>query len=361
MDNKAEKRKHVEPHLFMFIFQRESLNVIRIMWLMSSSSGLAASRRTVVAGLCAVSAGIASIAAASEKAGRIPGVYLGAGRDGRGRLPDYERWLGRPASGVVDFISYLSWNDVLNSTHWTANSWAGYEGRLTLTIPMLPKSSDAGIAQGAAGAYDTIFKQLADIIAASRKTATIIRIGHEFNGNWYPWSVGRDAGAWKEYWRRIAQIFKGHISKNFLVEWSPIANKGSINVEDCWPGGDLVDVIGLSFYNDCTNHCVEDAKTRWREHVEGDWGVAWHRAFAKAQEKPRSFPEWGTGFRSNGMGGRDDPYFIEGMSQVLNEPSVFYHNYFDFDARDFHAKLSNNQFPMAALRFKQLFGSPRES
>jgi hypothetical protein len=142
----------------------------------------------------------------------------------------------------------------------------------------------------------------------------------------------------------------------FLIEWSPALNKGVLNIESVWPGADVVDIVGASFYNDCTNACIEVPQLRWKSHLNARWGLEWHAAFARKHNKPRSFAEWGTGFRTNGQGGRDDSYFIEKMAQTVADESVIYHNYFDYNAPDFNAKLSSGQFPNAAREFRILFG-----
>jgi hypothetical protein len=69
-----------------------------------------------------------------------------------------------------------------------------------------------------------------------------------------------------------------------------------------------------------------------------------------------SFPEWGTGTRPDGHGGGDDPYFIQQMASWIASANVLYHDYWDYPASDYNAKLSDNHQPNAGAMFRQLFG-----
>jgi hypothetical protein len=73
-----------------------------------------------------------------------------------------------------------------------------------------------------------------------------------------------------------------------------------------------------------------------------------------------SYPEWGTGVRKDGRGGDDDPYFIEQMAAWIHSNNVAYHNYWDYKAPDFDARLSDNRRPGAGAALKVAFASVGE-
>ena len=319
-------------------------------------------RRGVLAGL-AVGVLMANKSAATASAGaRVPGVYLGAAADGRRRLPAYEAWLGRPVSGVVDFLAFGDWNEVTYSSNSAISRWSGLGRRLTLTIPMLTRRGGSTLALGASGAYDRYFQNMATRLVQTQQSKAIIRIGHEFNGAWTLWCANSDLDVWINYWRRIASVFRKTPGAMFEIEWSPNLGVSSIDPGRAWPGDDLVDIIGGSFYNDCRGSCSVTGLERWKRQVDMPTGLGWHREFAASKRKPVSFAEWGTGIRLNGGGGGgggDDPVFIERFNDWLSQQDLRYHNYFDYNASDFHAKLSDNQFPKAAAAFKAAFSSRR--
>jgi mannan endo-1,4-beta-mannosidase len=82
-----------------------------------------------------------------------------------------------------------------------------------------------------------------------------IRLAHEMNGNWYPWSAGSGGntpGHYIETWRRARAIFaiKGLDARS--VQWIWAVNHedvGSARAEDCYPGDAEVDWIGIDGYN----------------------------------------------------------------------------------------------------------------
>ena len=96
---------------------------------------------------------------------------------------------------------------------------------------------------------------------------------------------------------------------------------------------------------------------RWNEQVRGVGGLAWHQAFARARNKPTSFPEWGLSIRDDGMGGGDNASFVERMHEWITTHTVAYHIYFNFDAPDGRHSLLTGQFPAGSEAFKRRFGA----
>ena len=65
---------------------------------------------------------------------------------------------------------------------------------MVLVFEMLSESWDSNqslqdMSAAASGAYDAVYTQMAKSIAASGAPPVSVRIGHEMNGNWYPWSA----------------------------------------------------------------------------------------------------------------------------------------------------------------------------
>jgi hypothetical protein len=187
--------------------------------------------------------------------------------------------------------------------------------------------------------------------------AAVIRLGWEFNGHWSPWDAAKDPQAFIDYWRRIVGLMRGVPGAAFRFDWNPILGNSTIAPDRVWPGGDVVDVIGLDVYNQSWTVPRLGPQARWRELRTQPIGLDWHRAFAAARGKPRSFPEWGTGRRPDGSGGGDDPVFIAGMAAWLAAPDILYHGYWDFPAEDYYALISTGEFPQAAAMLRRHFGN----
>lgn len=90
-----------------------------------------------------------------------------------------------------------------------------------------------------------------------------LRILHEFNGDWYPWSVAKnkmDPALYVDAFRHIYLIFKRAGVKNVRFIWCP--NSMSIPqvswncILEAYPGNQYVDIIGLDVYNGAGNNSV---------------------------------------------------------------------------------------------------------
>lgn len=83
-----------------------------------------------------------------------------------------------------------------------------------------------------------------------------LRILHEFNGDWYPWSISanqRDPQLLVDAFRHIHSIFKQCDVRNVKFIWCP--NSMSLPQEswnlilNAYPGDDYVDFVGVDVYN----------------------------------------------------------------------------------------------------------------
>jgi len=287
------------------------------------------------------------------------GVYLGAGCDGVKRMPAYERWLGRKPEQMLDFIP---WEALQQNGEWHVRCWknAGQK-RVVFSVPMLP-GSGAKLSDGAAGKFDTLFKNFAQQLVKYGYGDSIIRIGWEFNADWYPWAASRDPKSWIEYWRRIVTTMRSVPGANFKFDWNAAETWSWFRAERAYPGDDYVDIIGLDYYNALGENARHlSPQEAWELRKKAPHGLDWHKKFATKHDKPMSYPEWGTGKRKkDNLGGGDDPYFIEKMAEWIASNNVAYHNYWDYSAPIFNARLSDKRMPEAAQAFVQKFGDPKQ-
>lgn len=115
-----------------------------------------------------------------------------------------------------------------------------------------------------AGDFDAyLHKYAKDIVATGLPLA--IRLDHEMNGNWYPWSEldgkggtinGNNPGDFVKMWRHVHDIFQQEGANDLVIwDWSPnIVNKLSPSLRSAdylkslYPGDDYVDWVGVSGY-----------------------------------------------------------------------------------------------------------------
>ena len=119
---------------------------------------------------------------------------------------------------------------------------------------------------GGAGDYDAFLNAWADRLKAfvsgpdgSLGTAddrrVYIRLAHEMNGNWYPWSAvvgGNSAALVSAMWQRACAAIFSPKGSTATVQWIWARNNehaGSAHAESYYPGDAYVDWVGVDGYN----------------------------------------------------------------------------------------------------------------
>jgi hypothetical protein len=165
-------------------------------------------------------------------------------------------------SGIMEFES---WNrgrtldthfaqarvDGMTSFVITWEPWAPVAASLGRVVQykVQPGYSNTAIAAGSLDAYITRF---AKSVAAAGLTV-YMRLAHEMNGDWYPWS--HDAAAYVAAWRRVVSIFRAHRATNarfvFSINPSPYEPVATwmANIKRYWPGAGYVDQLGTTMIN----------------------------------------------------------------------------------------------------------------
>ncbi|MEA2221983.1 MAG: hypothetical protein QOH83_359 [Solirubrobacteraceae bacterium] len=297
---------------------------------------------------------------ASNPAGTL-GVYAGSGKPDA--VAAFESRLGRTVNQVHDYQPRDTWNG-LTAIGWALGRWTAsrYAHRVVYSIPMLPDSGGT-LAEGAAGAYNDRFRILALALVAGGDGAATLRLGWEFNGNWYRWSIGVANGPahYAAYWRQIVTTMRSVPGANFKFDWCPnnggsTVNGKQLSAAGAYPGDAYVDYVGMDIYDQSWSAQHADPSARWKEYVTKQDGLGWQRDFAAAHGKQLTFPEWGLARRQDGNGGGDSPYFIERMYEWIRTNPVAYHNYFEFSDSALDAALFDGKSPNASKRFVELFG-----
>lgn len=302
------------------------------------------------------------------------GAYTGSivgSSSARNRHHMYAGFLGRQPDFVVDFATNTDFAAMADAS--IPEGWRKFnQKRLMLTMPLIPNKvttggADATLAAAAAGDYNSNYTNLMINYQKAGYQDIIVRLGHEFNGTWYKWRAdnGNEALYVAAFRNAVTAIRNspnaGGSGVQFRFDWCPtwaaVPNQPSdCDVEACYPGDDVVDVIGLDVYN---QHfpAIEDPVERWESIVNGTHGLKWHAEFAAAHGKPISFPEWGTGVRvpdPDGNGGGDDPVFVRNMAAWIESHPVLYHSYWDVQA-DLDTRLSDYIYPMATQAYRAAF------
>jgi hypothetical protein len=292
------------------------------------------------------------------------GVYHGPGDTAA--VTRFEQRLGRRVELAHDYLDKRSWARMTN-VGWMTKRWtaAGFGGRMVFTVPMIPDTGGT-LKAGAAGKYNTHFRLLARRLVAGGQGTSTLRVGPEFNGRWFKWTMVVPNGAklYRRYWRQIVTTMRAVPGANFKFDWA--VNAGSAWVQNgkhqlraarAYPGDTYVDFIGIDVYDQSWAPGRKSAKKRWKEFVGQVDGLRWHARFAAAHGKPMSIPEWGLVRRKDGHGGGDNPYFISQMHRWIQTHQIAYHLYFESTDPNAVYGVFSGGFPRAAKSFVQYFGS----
>jgi hypothetical protein len=362
---------------------------------------------------------------ASPPAGLLPltdntaapylGVYEACVGPGIALNGKYAAWLNRTlvwGHDTIPFGSGSTWEHIAGKwDEWFYVPWSTWVHaapgrRLVLSMPMLPGPTDGSgpargegahlpvsLAQGAIGAYNEHFRGLAQTLVKYGLGDTIIRLGWEWNGNWYAWKVVTldDAHNFAAYWRQIVDTMRSVPgAQNLKFDWNPSnAFRNSYDPMEAYPGDTYVDYVGVDAYDETWAQTPEfpkgiyptppgmpdeEAEARheaaWSHAISSasDFGVAYWQKIADDHGKPMTFPEWGLIQRPppNDRGGFDDPYYIQKMYEYIQDPAhhVYFASYFDCDAGgEGNSRISPvngkpSQFPKAQALYQQLFRLP---
>lgn len=172
------------------------------------------------------------------------------------------------------------------------------------------------------GDYDD--RLVADLTAlrtawGSRRATLYYRFQHEFNGDWYPWSVSdEDIPDFISGWRRFAALFRSVFGydERFRIVWSPNAGTVSANIRniaDAYPGSRYLDVIGIDIYDffASTTEGEFDASIAAVDDGGGPVGLGAWRQFAEESGRPLALTEWG---QQHG----DNPVYMRKMHEFLD-------------------------------------------
>jgi hypothetical protein len=283
------------------------------------------------------------------------GVFRGSGRPDL--VQEYESWLGAGVGYAVDFTGRTAtteenpWSKI-DDPSWVCGKWANSKWRLALSTAMLP-NTNFSLEAGARGDYDAHWLSFAQKLVAGGCADTIVRLGWEFNGKFYPWAAGGQELTFASYWRRVVNTMRSVPGQQFLFDWTPLAGNTNANVEAAYPGDAYVDIIGLDAYD--TSGVHTSAADRWNDQLNRSYGLLWHQRFAAQHNKPMSFPEWGLTVRPNdNLGGGDNPYYIQKMWEWIGSNRVLYAAYFEVDAVDASHRLMTTQFPNSSNTYRQV-------
>lgn len=262
---------------------------------------------------------------------RVPlGAFLGSDATGVARIGGFQGWLHRIEVTVGrSYLPGATWAD-LEGPDWVLDPWTAWraqrpERMLALNVPMVAGNesgrSDPDVAarlrEGAAGRYDQHFAVLADRLVARHAADTVIVLGWEMNGTTYAGRCGPDPQAWREYWRRIVTAMRAVPGAQFRFDFAPARGAQGVPWPWCYPGDDVVDIIGMDSYD-------QEPGSSFSDFVQQPYGLQAQVDFAAGHGKPVSYPEWGL------YDYGDNAAYVREMYRWINTHNVAYQSITDY-------------------------------
>jgi beta-mannanase len=258
-------------------------------------------------------------------------------------------WVETPPSANNDFSSWLASNSL---------------NRFNLSIQLVPNDVSVAGSTGydanwmedcANGEFESYAVELGNSLVKSGFANTMLRIGIEMNGNWNDDSLGsspttQSESYWAQCFAKTVTGLRSAAGSHFLMNWNVNQAYRNIPFANYYPGNNYVDVIGMDAYDDGMPGDPQSQPARWNAEYSEGGGLEDIIAFAKANNKPMSLPEWGLDSTSDGFG--DDPYYVQQIENLVANNNFMYQSY--FDSNDDNIPLIQSE-PNAFAAYKAAF------
>jgi hypothetical protein len=187
------------------------------------------------------------------------------------------------------------------------------------------------------GTWDSYIKARAAEFA-SADVPILLRWGHEFNGDWYPWGIANnnnDPTSYVKAYRHVHDLVKAAGATK--VQWVWAFNNGS-SPDEAWndparayPGSAYVDWVGVDGYNWGNKPSWDPTVNHWANYSTL-FSSAYRNARSIAPDKPVMLAE----FASSADGGDKAAWFADMDAQLRSGayPDLKLLTYFDQDKEE---------------------------
>jgi len=204
----------------------------------------------------------------------------------------------------------------------------------------------------AAGDYNSNATELGTNLVAAGLQNSVIRLGWEMNGPWEPDFMGtttQEQNLWAQCFANEVTGLRQAAGEHFLIDWNPNSCYQNVPFANYYPGNAYVDIMGLDQY-DVGCDAPTTALT-FAQLANEPGGLASFEAFAKAQGKPMSVPEWGLASTPSG----DDPGYVDGIGSAVDNGDFAFQEYFDIV--DGASMMLGSGTPLSVAAYQQYFAN----
>lgn len=250
------------------------------------------------------------------------GIWAGGDVATGERVERFGKWRGTAVDAITMYPATATW-ETIKGSDWHIQTFASSPATLSYGLPLLPQAPGSDLAGVAAGSHDDVFRTIASLLVRYERPRTIVRVGWEANGSWFPWNATAEtANTYKQAFRRVVQVMRG-VAPDLIFDFDigcGVSLRGQTHKLDAltllYPGDDVVDIIGCDTYD--WHHTKSHDEQSWQltQRPTDAPGIADVAEFARARGKGLSFPEWGLASPAeSGVG--DNPFFIRKMREFM--------------------------------------------
>jgi hypothetical protein len=241
-------------------------------------------------------------------------------------------------------------------TSWVAESPQTRE--LVLQVDLIPDSLEnvnnplSWEQSCAAGDFNSYATQLGANLVAAGLQNSVLRLGAEMNGAWeadFMGTTGQEQNLWATCFANEVTGLRQAAGEHFLIDWNPNACTQNVPYANFYPGNASVDILGLDLYD--VGCDTPNTPINFTQLANETYGLSSFKAFAAAQGKPMSFPEWGLATSPND----DDPAYIDGIGSTVANGDFAFEAYFDAGAGSSLPLGSGT--PLSVVAFQKWFGN----
>lgn len=272
-------------------------------------------------------------------------------------MEEFIAWRGRDIDAVMWFATNYKWSQL---TSYYPPYLTTFPGLRIMSYGLLLVTSASGDIEAAAtGANNKTWEQVGQWLHdhGADDGRTVIRLGWEFNGNWYRWSAFNPL-AWAVAYCHAVDSMRKH-APNLLFSWC--ANKGTVKPSywlEALPDDDHVDIYGIDPYD---HYSPTRTEADWTRNCRAKPGIYDVLDLARAHGKKVSIEEWACSSRfavsptANYDGGGDNPFYVQKMWDTLTANADMISHELAFDANGI-AHHERAAMPLAWAKYRELWG-----
>ncbi|MGH9043507.1 MAG: hypothetical protein ACRDVP_01465 [Acidimicrobiales bacterium] len=211
---------------------------------------------------------------------------------------------GAPVPYAFDYIDGTSWSTLSNPA-WFVQRWEAAGFQMIWGVPLLPQQGGS-LSQGASGAYNAYFGQLARQLVAAGQSRSIIMLGSDPEDPTVPWSVQttEEASQYVAFWGQVVNTMRAVPGAGFRFAWDAAAGAGPLP-SALYPGDKLVNVVATDAFDEGSG--VTGAG--FQIVAQSPYGPDWFASFAASHHKAFMIAKWGV-VPLAASGGGDNPAFV---------------------------------------------------